>query len=213
MVRSNRLALALPVVALALASLRASVAAAQGRPALIHHDEAVLELADPSEAKLAELAEAGSDQRPAVGLVYARFAVFQIDFARWNPRYAVYVDDGEGGFEYEVASAAELAELTGVDEDAIRTPLRFYFPPGAVFVGLFLFVGVPVYRTTTFARRRRRSALMQECRYQTATAKYHGNWDAPPDERLAEAIEILTSQGVSARIARRNLVFLCGIED
>jgi hypothetical protein len=203
----------LPLLAFTLALLLSSDAHARRGVMVVNTGEDVMKIADIPEPTRAELAAAGVSGRPEIGVMYSRFGVFWLDIVRWNPQYVVFVDDGINGFEYETASPAQLAELAGVPEAEITKPIRYYLPPGAVLLGLAVFIAGPIYLFSSFASRRRRATLMNDPRYQTAVAKYHGNWEAPADERLAASLEILTSQGVSEREARSNLEFLCGIED
>lgn len=203
----------LPLLAFTVALLLSSEAHARRGVMVVNTGEDVMKIADIPEPTLAELAAAGVSGRPKIGVMYSRFGVFWLDIVRWNPQYVVFVDDGINGFEYETASPAQLAELAGVPEAEITKPIRYYLPPGGVLLGLAVFIAGPLYLFSSFASRRRRATLMNDPRYQTAVAKYHGNWEAPADERLAASLEILTSQGVSEREARSNLVFLCGIED
>jgi hypothetical protein len=213
MVSSKSGASLLPLLAFVLALLVSSEAQARRGVMIVNTGEDVMKIADIPEPTLAELAAAGVSGRPEIGVMYSRFGVFWLDIVRWNPQYVVFVDDGVSGFEYETASPAQLAELAGVPEAEITKPIRYYLPPGAVILGLLVFVGGPLYLFSSVASRRRRAALMNDPRYQTAVAKYHGNWEIPADERLAASVAVLTGEGVSEREARNNLVFLCGIED
>lgn len=145
-----------------------------------------------------------------VGIKYSRFGIFFLDIARWNSEFCVFTEEADG-FSFEAGTPAQLAELTGIPESEIETPVRYYLPPGGVLLGLVVVGGGALVAMSARADAKRRETLMADPRYASTVQMFHAQTQVPVEHRLAEGVNYLASTGIPPAEAKDNLEFLCGI--
>lgn len=83
-----------------------------------------------------------------VSVVYDLFGIFWLDVARWNARFAICEEQGDGpGCDFFTPD--EIAEMTGIAAADVKIPITFYMPPGGIILGLALLIGGPLYLLST----------------------------------------------------------------
>lgn len=176
---------------------------------IINTGEDVMAIADVPAAVQAELGLPPGSGPLQVGIKYSRFGVFWLDIVRWDSELCLFSEQGDG-FTYEVGTPAQLAEIAGIPEAEVTTPIRYYFPPGGVILGLVALIGGPLLLWSGAADRKRRAALLADPRYAAVVQAFGAKPEESHDARLQQGVASLTQQGVPAQQAHDDLRFLLG---
>jgi hypothetical protein len=183
---------------------------AMARPRVEYtHGDDVMKIADvPADVQLEFVLPPGAGPIQ-IGVKYTRHAVWGLDYFRWDPELCLFSEDIDGIY-YEVYTASELAEITGVPESEIVKPIRYYLPPAGVMLGLFVVLGVPLLNRYNAVRQKRRATLLADPRYAWVVLVFERNPQVSHQLRMQHASAALTHQGIPAAQASKDLEFLVG---
>lgn len=179
---------------------------------IINTGEDVMAIADVPAAVQAELGLPPGSGPLKVGIKYSRFGVFWLDIVRWDSELCVFSEQNDG-FTYEPGTPAQLADIAGIPESEITTPIKYYLPPGGVILGLVVLIGAPIFLMSGATDRKRRATLLADPRYAAVVQTFGANPGEPHDARLQQGVAALTQQGVPAQQAHDDLRFLLGSGD